>query len=1174
MLTLTAWNIDGAFRRVGAQRICKLDDSDLQNFLFKYDIFSLVETHCGPNDTLSLPGYKIFQNIRPKNPKAPHSFGGIAIGIKNDISKGIKIIPATNSEILWIKLCKTFFKLRRDLYISTVYISPASSPFSARRDDIFELLENDLSNYLKLGDCHLCGDFNARTNTDEDYCLDDDLHAVKDFLDYPSDSPIDRNNCDKAPVDKHGEQLLSLCKSSGLRILNGRSLGDYFGRYTCYSYSGQPSTIDYMLSSADLLDNIQCFYVNEPDILSIHCKLSCIIKTGDFNRIQSVDQNVPLQDYVWSAGDDVKFSSALLSSSIQEMITNFTASSSEMSVNEAVDSFNNIMTSTASLMKLKKRPAKSNLKCNNKPKKKKSKAWFDKDCKLYKSKFKSACTKLRLNPYNSSCLQEFRHVRKKYKSLLNKKKDLYSQGLINQLDSLHDHNPQAFWKLFNKLKGDQTKRTSPLSSDDFVNHFKNLVQQNCKLEPNSISYMDQYIMDNKNKIFNELNMRITHDELLKSLRHLERGKACGSDLILNEMLKSGQITILPLLLQLFNKILTNGECPNAWRLNLLTPIHKKGDQHDPANYRGIAVGSHLGKLFCTILNSRLSKFAENKNLLPRAQIGFRKKYRTSDHVLTLKTLIEKYAIGPKKYLFGCFVDFKTAFDTISRTALIYKLLTAGVDGNFLSFIQDMYSNVAYSIKVNGTCSPSFTSNIGVKQGCILSPLLFNLFIRNLPEIFDSGCDPVSLLNIELNCLMFADDLVILSKSYTGMQNCLKKLETFCDKWGLTVNLTKTKIIIFNKGGHLIKKFQFEFKNNCIDVVQSYCYLGITFSASGSFKPACKRLCDQALKAIFKIRQLNIRNNIPTALKLFSTLIVPILTYGSEVWGPYFLKGLKKDNFLNLCDNLPAEKILIRFSKYLLGVKNNATTSAVRGELGLYGLLITSLVQSAKYWLRLGSFDKSSIVYDSYLYSYSIHSNNNWAGYIKKLLVSFDQQEGWNNQGSLYPTKLTRLLKDSLCSKFSEDWCVSIGLSNTDHKDNTKTKLRTYKLFKKDLTLENYLICIRSFKLRREFTKLRTSTHNLHIETGRHCKPKKPVDLRLCHLCDLEAVENEKHFLLDCPFYESERNELFSNTELFSSFKSLNENERFSFLMSCNNGDTEICNLITKFVAACFTKRGN
>jgi hypothetical protein len=142
--------------------------------------------------------------------------------------------------------------------------------------------------------------------------------------------------------------------------------------------------------------------------------------------------------------------------------------------------------------------------------------------------------------------------------LLNKKKNLYSQGLINQLDSLQDNNPQAFWKLFNQIKDDQSKRNSSLASEEFVDHFKKLFQQNSKIDSNFLSEMESFISLNKNKVFNQLNMKISQKEISKSIRHLKRGKAGGPDLILNEMVKSGQKIILPVLLQLLNKILING----------------------------------------------------------------------------------------------------------------------------------------------------------------------------------------------------------------------------------------------------------------------------------------------------------------------------------------------------------------------------------------------------------------------------------------------------------------------------------------------------------------------------------------------------------------------------------------------------------------------------------------
>ena len=197
------------------------------------------------------------------------------------------------------------------------------------------------------------------------------------------------------------------------------------------------------------------------------------------------------------------------------------------------------------------------------------------------------------------------------------------------------------------------------------------------------------------------------------------------------MLKAGIATLTPLLNKLFNQILGSGHYPDSWRINTLTPLHKKGSTQITTNYRGIAVGSNLAKLFCSILHSRLSKFAEEKNLIPSVQIGYKKKTRTIDHILTIKNIIDKYIFKlPRKYLFSCFVDFKSAFDTIWRKALIHKLLTYEIGGNFLTILHRMYSEVFYCVKLQSGISDKIASNVGVKQGCVLSPTLFNLFLAD------------------------------------------------------------------------------------------------------------------------------------------------------------------------------------------------------------------------------------------------------------------------------------------------------------------------------------------------------------------------------------------------------------------------------------------------------------
>jgi hypothetical protein len=144
-----------------------------------------------------------------------------------------------------------------------------------------------------------------------------------------------------------------------------------------------------------------------------------------------------------------------------------------------------------------------------------------------------------------------------------------------------------------------------------------------------------------------------------AIKRLKNGKASGTDGILNEMIKSSASKLLPLLAKLFNSILSNGFFPSIWRVNMITPLHKKGDKNNPSNYRGIAISSHLSKLFCSVLHNRLNQYVQDNNTIPKEQIGYKAKTRTSDHIYTLKTIIDKYINKlPRKYLFCCFVDFK------------------------------------------------------------------------------------------------------------------------------------------------------------------------------------------------------------------------------------------------------------------------------------------------------------------------------------------------------------------------------------------------------------------------------------------------------------------------------------------------------------------------------------
>ena len=182
-------------------------------------------------------------------------------------------------------------------------------------------------------------------------------------------------------------------------------------------------------------------------------------------------------------------------------------------------------------------------------------------------------------------------------------------------------------------------------------------------------------------------------------------------------------------------------------------------------------------------------------------------------------------------------------------ALIQKLSKIGINGPFLQVIKSIYNTTTNSLIYKESLTPKVISNMGVKQGATLSTILFNLYINDLPSIISfDGNDPIVVDHTPINCLIYTDDLVIMSTSAEGLQECPNKLATYCNKWKLQVNLKKTKVILFNRQGSLIKKHSFLFMSNNIEVTKQYKYLGFVFSCSGSTIVGVRNLINQAQKA--------------------------------------------------------------------------------------------------------------------------------------------------------------------------------------------------------------------------------------------------------------------------------------------------------------------------------------
>ena len=258
------------------------------------EVESFVETWNDSGKSVNnIPSFIcICNSTRKKHQRARRGSGGIAVCVKNFISKGVSNLSSRDSDIVWIKLDSKFFSLNRDVFIAVVYFSPENS--SSCTEDInaiYSRLLRNIEHYSQLGDIVIQGDFNAYTNTVSDFVISDNTEFPRPIDNkYSIDSHISRNNLDNKHTSKSGKLLIDLCKESGIIILNGRTNEDIRGKCTCITYNGR-SVVDYTLVSCNLLHGIGNFIVNDFTPLSDHCPISCFILNcfkGDTNGMKQI----------------------------------------------------------------------------------------------------------------------------------------------------------------------------------------------------------------------------------------------------------------------------------------------------------------------------------------------------------------------------------------------------------------------------------------------------------------------------------------------------------------------------------------------------------------------------------------------------------------------------------------------------------------------------------------------------------------------------------------------------------------------------------------------------------------------------------------------------------------------------------------------------------------------
>lgn len=307
---------------------------------------------------------------------------------------------------------------------------------------------------------------------------------------------------------------------------------------------------------------------------------------------------------------------------------------------------------------------------------------------------------------------------------------------------------------------------------------------------------------------------LEEEEICQAVRKMKLGKAARTDGIPMEAYMYGGRTIREGVVELLKRVWKENYISEEWRNSVLILIYKKGDYSRKENYRGISLLCTAYKIYTEILRGRLEKEIKERMLLPESQAGFRKGRSTLDNIFILNHLIQREKGMKEKKIYILFVDLKVAFDTVEREKLWQILKEKGVSKEIRLRIRKIYKETKVAIKSKEKMAEEFWTFRGVRQGCILSPFLFNMYIADLDKYFrEREIGGLKLDKERIWSVAYADDVVLMAKNREALNNMLDTLKKFLKDRNLVLNVEKTKIVVFNRSGKMKKgKWLWENRN--------------------------------------------------------------------------------------------------------------------------------------------------------------------------------------------------------------------------------------------------------------------------------------------------------------------------------------------------------------------------
>ena len=492
---------------------------------------------------------------------------------------------------------------------------------------------------------------------------------------------------------------------------------------------------------------------------------------------------------------------------------------------------------------------------------------------------------------NTIIFQKYRGI---LKNVLRKAKQIYYESKFKE----NQNNPKKTWNIISELMG---KNTDPSSSPQQLKNDKDETVVDDKNKAEILNtFFSEIGIKLKNAIIptnfdplelieyvdNKMKLDSTTENEIKNIIDNLNNVGAGHDQIDSKLFKSSYESIKEILLHLFNRCLSEGIFPKILKIAVIKPIYKNGDIKEPNNYRPISMLPYISKVLEKIISNRLTHHLNENDILDDHQFGFRKGRSTYMPLVLLQDTITK-SFENSEHCLGIYLDLRKAFDTVNIDILLKKLQKYGIINKSFDIIKSYLSERKQCVRIEDAFSQQCDIQMGVPQGSILGPILFSLYINDLPKI-----------SSKMTCLLYADDTAIIlnDKNPIELQKIIDDILPLLSRWlsanYLSLNMSKTYFQYYNNGCtttpiHVI------INDTIIMEKEEILYLGVTIDKSLKFSSHIKNVARIISRNIGVISRIRYFINTKNTYILYNAMILPYLNYCCLLWGINYASQLNR-----------------------------------------------------------------------------------------------------------------------------------------------------------------------------------------------------------------------------------------------------------------------------------------